>query len=329
MGAIEKYRGILRRSIEGRPLVLTGGAVRAPLVLAARSLGSPKVLAIHEQAHLVGADEWATFVDDDWREAVEVFDPLHQALALGNNWQRSPELAGRRFVGRRRSEWAVFEDKTEVGRLWSGAGLTCAPSAVVAASEETLCRASRSLDQGQGTVWAGDHRDGEHYGGRHVRWVHDDEQMAAAAAAYFGARCDRARVMPFLEGEPCAVHGFVADVGVAVLRPVALDINRDDDAGRFTYRSSNMSWGPGRRSQQGDPLGGGGRGRRAQVPGGLPRGVLYRRHPDLGGLPSHRAQRPLGSFAHEHRLVYPGSAVAFRTFLYGRRWRRRLGPAGI
>ena len=32
MGAIEKYQGILRRSIEGRPLVLTGGAVRAPLV---------------------------------------------------------------------------------------------------------------------------------------------------------------------------------------------------------------------------------------------------------------------------------------------------------
>jgi hypothetical protein len=249
MGAIEKYRGILRRSIEGRPLVLTGGAVRAPLVAAARSLGSPKVLAIHEEAHLVGADEWATFGGGDWREAVEVFDPVREALALGNNWQRSPEFAGRRFVGRRRSEWAVFEDKTEVGRLWSWAGLTCAPSAVVDASKEALCRASQSLDQGQGTVWAGDHRDGEHYGGRHVRWVRNDEQMVAAAA-YFGARCDRARVMPFLEGEPCAIHGFVDDVGVAVLRPVAMDIDRDDDAGSFTYRASNMSWDPGTRSQQ-------------------------------------------------------------------------------
>jgi hypothetical protein len=30
MGAIEDYRRILRRAIEGRPLVLTGGAVTAP-----------------------------------------------------------------------------------------------------------------------------------------------------------------------------------------------------------------------------------------------------------------------------------------------------------
>jgi hypothetical protein len=249
MGAIENYRGILRRSIEGRPLVLTGGAVRASLVAAARSLGSPRVLAIHEQADLVGADMWATFAGDGWREAVEVFDPLRQALTLGNNWQRSPELAGRRFVGRRRSEWAVFEDKTEVGRLWDWAGLTCAASAVVDTSEEALREASQSLDQGDGTVWAGDHRDGEHHGGRHLRWVRNDEQMVAATT-YFGACCDRARVMPFLEGEPCAVHGFVGGGDVAVLRPVAMDIERDYDAGRFAYRASNISWEPGRRSQE-------------------------------------------------------------------------------
>jgi hypothetical protein len=249
MGAIEKYRDILRRSIEGRPLVLTGGAVRAPLVAAARSLGSPKVLAIHEDADLVGADRWATFAGDDWREAVEAFDPLHEALALGNNWQHSPELAGRRFVGPRRREWAVFEDKTEVGRLWLSAGITCAPSLVVGTSKEALGAASKSLDQGQGTVWAGDHRDGEHHSGRHVRWVYNDEQMAAATS-YFGARCDRVRVMPFLQGEPCAIHGFAGDDGVAVLRPVAMDIDLDDNAGRFAYRASHMSWDPGRNSQQ-------------------------------------------------------------------------------
>ena len=155
MGAIEDYRAILRRSIGGRPLVLTGGAVTPSLVAAARSLGSPKVLAVHEKAGLVGADGWSTFGAGNWRDALEGFDPLHEALALGNNWQRSPELAGRRFVGRRRSEWAVFEDKTEVGRLWGWAGLTCAPSVVVDASEEALRAAHRSLDQGQGTVWAG------------------------------------------------------------------------------------------------------------------------------------------------------------------------------
>ena len=240
MGAIEDYRATLRRCIGGRPLVLTDGAVRPYLVAAARSLGSPKVLAIHEKAGLVGADRWSTF-GGDWLEALESFDPLHEALSLGNNWQRSPELAGRRFVGRRRSEWAVFEDKTEVGRLWGWAGLTCAPSVVVDASKEALRAASRSLDQGQGTVWAGDHRDGEHHGGRHLRWVHNDEQ-AAAAASYFGATCDRVRVMPFLEGEACAIHGFVAGNGVAVVRPVGMDIDRDYEAGRFAFRASNLSW---------------------------------------------------------------------------------------
>jgi hypothetical protein len=248
MGAVENYRGILRRSIDGRPLILTGGAVRPPLVAAARSLGSPRVLAIHEHAEGVGADRWATFRGNGWREAVDAFDPVHEALALGNNWQRSPELAGRRFVGPRRPEWAVFEDKTEVGRLWDWAGLTCAPSMVVEATLEALAEASLAVDQGQGTVWAGDHRDGEHHGGRHVRWVRNDEQMAAAAT-YFGARCDRARVMPFLEGQPCAVHGFVARGGVAVLRPVQMDIARDYRAGRFAYRASKMSWGPGKGPQ--------------------------------------------------------------------------------
>ncbi len=249
MGAIENYRQTLRRSIDGHPLILTGGAVRPSLVAAARSLGSPKVLAIHEQAEGVGADRWATFARDDWRDAVDDFDPGHEALALGNNWQRSPKLAGRRFVGPRRPEWAAFEDKTEVGRLWDWAGLTCAPSLVVDATKGALAEASLALDQGHGTVWAGDHRDGEHHGGRHVRWVRNDEQMAAAAS-YFGACCDRARVMPFLEGEPCAVHGFVADGGVAVLRPVQMDIDRDYDAGRFSYRASNMSWDPGKGPQE-------------------------------------------------------------------------------
>jgi hypothetical protein len=35
--------------------------VRPPLVAAARSLGSPRVLAIHEQAEGAGAGRWATF----------------------------------------------------------------------------------------------------------------------------------------------------------------------------------------------------------------------------------------------------------------------------
>jgi hypothetical protein len=69
-----------------------------------------------------------------------------------------------------------------VGRLWHWAGIACAPSLVVGATEEALRTAAQALDQRQGTVWAGDHRDGEHHSGRHVRW--DLSYLTCLPASY-------------------------------------------------------------------------------------------------------------------------------------------------
>jgi hypothetical protein len=99
--AIGHYRDILRRSIGGRPLVLTGGAVLAALVVAARELGSPKVFVLATNADRLGADASATFASPDWRDSLDAFDPARKALVLGNNFYDRTELAGRRFIGAR------------------------------------------------------------------------------------------------------------------------------------------------------------------------------------------------------------------------------------
>jgi hypothetical protein len=96
-------------------------------------------------------------------------------------------------------------------------------------------------------VWAGDARDGFNGGGDFVRRVLDlsDE---AEALVFFAPRCDRVRVMPFLEGVPCSIHGLVLPDGTAVLRPVELAILRG--AGhRFVYGGLGTTWDPPERDR--------------------------------------------------------------------------------
>jgi hypothetical protein len=108
---------------------------------------------------------------------------------------------------------------------------------------DELWEASVRLDTGRGTVWAGDHRDGEHHSGRHVRWIRNRGE-AELAADYFRTRCDRVRVTAFIDGVPCSIHTIVTGQGSAVLRPVAQRINRDESAGTFTYDSCDLEWRP-------------------------------------------------------------------------------------
>ena len=91
-------------------------------------------------------------------------------------------------------------------------------------------------------VWSGDARDGFNGGGDFVRRVLTDDD-ARAALAFFGPRCDRVRVMPFLDGVPCSIHGFVLPDGTAVLRPVELAILRGTDR-RFVYGGLGTTWDP-------------------------------------------------------------------------------------
>jgi hypothetical protein len=52
------------------------------------------------------------------------------------------------------------------------------------------------------------------------------------------------RVLPFLEGVPCSIHGFVLPDGTAALRPVEIAMLRDEAGHRFVYSGLGTSWDP-------------------------------------------------------------------------------------
>jgi hypothetical protein len=147
--------------------------------------------------------------------AVREFDPDGTALALGIFLNTSRELDGRPFLSPRQPEWVALEDKVVVDEFWDRAGVARQPARVVALPDAE--RAACDLDRGDGTVWAADAREGFHGGASQTYWVRDDASRARAIDR-LRAVCDRVRVMPFVEGIPCSIHGIVLPDGVVVLQ---------------------------------------------------------------------------------------------------------------
>jgi hypothetical protein len=155
------------------------------------------------------------------------------------------EIGGRRVVGGRRPDWESLEDKTVADALWDAAGVPRTTARVVASTYDDMTAAARDVDQGLGTVWSGDAREGFNGGGEYVRWVRDDRQ-ARDASAFFTAHCDRVRVMPFLDGVPCSIHGVVFPDGVAALRPVEMVtlLRIGAESKQFVYGGMSTHWDP-------------------------------------------------------------------------------------
>jgi hypothetical protein len=103
--------------------------------------------------------------------------------------------------------------------------------------------ASRRLASALGTVWVADNKEGWHGGGEFARWVRsaDDEEDAAA---WMARHADVVRVMPFLDGIPCSIHGFATRDGVAVFRPIEMLILRHVDRPGFFYAQGANYWEP-------------------------------------------------------------------------------------
>lgn len=238
--AIEHWQEILRGAIGRRAVVVVGGARHRHLVTAARRLGAAWVGDIGPNDVDVAADASTTF-DDDWRGWLDHLDPARAALVLGQNFHPYRTYGSRRFVGTRRGAWKVFEDKPAMWELLAAEGVALAPWSVVPAAAEPLLAAARALDEGSGTVWAGDHREGEHSGGAHVRVVVTSSQ-ADSAMEYFASCSDRVRVMPLLRGTPCSIHCFVSADEIAPLWPVQVDTTLDIDTGMFSYVGADWTW---------------------------------------------------------------------------------------
>ncbi|MEJ2131362.1 MAG: hypothetical protein P8Y95_07025 [Gammaproteobacteria bacterium] len=63
-------------------------------------------------------------------------------------------------------------------------------------------------------------------------------------ATWFESRCDHVRVMPFLEGIPCSIHGMVFPNTVIAFRPVEqLTLHRPTSP-RFKYSGCATFWDP-------------------------------------------------------------------------------------
>ena len=173
---------------------------------------------------------------DDW-------DPHHEACAVTPLFSSGADVAGRRCWGARRPEWLALEDKTVVDRIWDECGLPRSPARVVPAQADALMGAHEALDAGRGTVWAADNREGWHGGATATRWVHD-EATARVTTAWMQAHADRVRVMPFLEGIPCSIHGMVFDDEVIAFRPCEMVVYRQPARGRFVYGRASTLWDP-------------------------------------------------------------------------------------
>ena len=256
--------------VRNRRVVLVGGPLvgATALVKRLRALGAERVLVI---ASGVGTGDQPDATDADWvvvehsaadivagiraeeamlrqpptevLDALARFDAGRDALVILQDVASVSRIADRPLLGARPPEWVALEDKTVVDALWDDWGVARVPSQVVPVDAGRLGDAADALDVGMGTAWAGDARDGFHGGAVFLRWVRTEADRAEAVA-FFSAHCDRVRVMPFLEGVPCSIHGVVFPDGVAVLRPVEMVCLRPAGQPRILYGGCSTFWDP-------------------------------------------------------------------------------------
>jgi hypothetical protein len=172
--------------------------------------------------------------------AVDRFDPAGDALVIGDPVFGLSEFLGRHVYGTRPRSWAELEDKTTADALWDEAGIERSPSAVVPLAEARTTATELATEHG--TVWAADNSRGWHGGGEYTRWVPTGTEEAAVD--WFTGRADVVRVMPFLDGIPCSIHGFVTGTGVATFRPYEMIVLRRADRSGFLYAGGGTFWDP-------------------------------------------------------------------------------------
>jgi hypothetical protein len=176
--------------------------------------------------------------------AIEEFDPDRAGIWFTSPFVTTDEpVLGRPVTGGRPASFLALEDKMLADEIWAAADVPRAPYLIVPVDAHALAAATDRLAGPLGAVWSGDARDGFNGGGNYVRWVRDDDDLAAAHA-FFAPRCDRVRVMPFLDGVPCSIHGFVLPDGTAALRPVEIAVLRNPEERTFVYGGLGTSWDP-------------------------------------------------------------------------------------
>jgi hypothetical protein len=203
---------------------------------------APDVDSVTDELRLM--DRMARDLPARARAAVARFDPDRSGGWFANPFVTTDEpIDGRPVLFGRPAAFLALEDKMLADAIWDAAGVDRAPYEIVANEAGALAAATDALAGPLGAVWSGDARDGFNGGGNYVRWVLD-ERDREAALAFFRPRCDRVRVMPFLEGVPCSIHGVVLPGGTAAFRPVEIATLRDPVERRFVYGGIGTTWDP-------------------------------------------------------------------------------------
>ena len=184
----------------------------------------------------------------DLREQIDEYDAERDALVLVRAQHQSDDVAGRPVFAPRPEAWRRLEDKLIAHEIWAAAGVPHLAARNVGVSPADIRAAFRALDRGDGVVCAGDFREGYNSGADFVRWIRADDDVDACQA-FLASHCDRVRVMPFMEGLPCGVHGIVFPEDVAVFCPVELVVLRMVGSCRFLYAGNGTFWRPGRADQ--------------------------------------------------------------------------------
>ena len=175
---------------------------------------------------------------------VGAYDPGREAVWWLPAHTELTELLGRPVLGGRPTAWGRLEDKTTCDALWDAAGVARSPMRIVPASDLRALRAAcDEVGGANGVVWSGDASAGVNGSADCVRWVRSSHD-AETAYEQLRPRCRRIRVMPYLDGVPCSIHGYVLDDGVAVFRPVELAVLRSADEGRFVFAGLSTWWDP-------------------------------------------------------------------------------------
>jgi hypothetical protein len=267
---VEYYRKLVRPLVEGRKFILVGevlagfthfveqlellGADRPFIIATGAGTGPTPDPA---RAERIVVEISATDVVDAIRntnallgdlpdhvtDAIDRWDPNHDAVVLGHAFFAADHVAGRPVWGARRTEWEALEDKVRADTIWDAAGVAREESTVVHATIDELQLAHSQLDRGLGTVLAGDAREGFNGGAVYLRWVRSDENIEEAHS-FFSRHCDTVRVMPFLEGIPCSIQGVVFPDDVIALRPAELIVLRPASGISILYAGTATYWDP-------------------------------------------------------------------------------------
>ena len=177
------------------------------------------------------------------QQKLDAWDPQHEAQVYASFLDVDLPVGGRIQFGARPQRWLDLEDKTTVDGLWDEIGVERCSSAVVPLTEESLEQALGEHDAGAGVVVTGDNTSGWHGGGEYSRIVRQQPDVAPVVAE-LRASCRTARVMPFLAGIPCSIHGLVFPDHVATVYPVEMIVFEERASRRFRYAATSSIWRP-------------------------------------------------------------------------------------